>query len=83
MDYKEIKFDGFDALEMTTSQAQYPMGCNLAVYVGPDNFMVEMVSYGAERTVLHGRSIYNREIWKLVVGVIDWDEPNGLITQVQ
>lgn len=64
-------------------QAQYPLGCNLAVYIGPDNFMVEMESYGAEQTVLPGQSIYNQEIWRLVEGVIDWDDPNWLITQFQ
>lgn len=64
-------------------QGQYPLGCNLAVYIGPDNFMVEMESYGEEQTVLPGQTIYNRETWKLIDGKLDWDRPAALLTHFE
>jgi hypothetical protein len=44
---------------------RYPHECNLAAYVGPDNFMVEMESMGCESTVRPGESIHNKEMWVL------------------
>ena len=38
---------------------QYPLGCNLAVFIGSGNFTVEMESYGAEQTVQPGETIRN------------------------
>ena len=32
----------------------YPQGCNVAVYIGPDNFMVEMETLGSEKTIKPG-----------------------------
>jgi len=58
---------------------QYPLGCNLAVYIGPDNFMVEMETYGEERTVLPGETIENVETWRLVDTVFDWHSPAALL----
>lgn len=43
----------------------YPLGCNTAVYVGPDNFMVEMETMGIERTLKQGESAHNTEMWVL------------------
>ena len=43
----------------------YPQGCNVAVYVGPDNFMVEMETMGSERTIKPGESIHHKELWIL------------------
>ena len=60
-------------------QGQYPMGCNLAVYIGPDNFMVEMESYGAEQTVLPGQTISNYEVWKLLDYELQWQDPRHFV----
>jgi len=54
------------------SWGQYPLGCNLAIYIGSGNFTVEMESYGAQQTVQPGESIQNYETWKLVDEVFDW-----------
>lgn len=47
------------------ANSKYPLGCNLAFYVGVDNFMVEMESLGAETTLKPGQSAVLREIWQL------------------
>lgn len=60
-------------------QGSYPLGCNLALYVGPDNFMVEMETYGAEQTLLPGETIANHETWRLVNTVLDWTDPEVVI----
>jgi len=60
-------------------QGNYPLGCNLALYVGPDNFMVEMETYGAEQTVLPGETITNHETWQLVNQVFKWSKPEEVI----
>ncbi|MBN2735950.1 MAG: hypothetical protein JXR70_03145 [Spirochaetales bacterium] len=44
---------------------QYPQDCNLAVYTGPDSFMVEMETMGPEETVKPGETIHNVETWVL------------------
>jgi len=46
-------------------EAQYPLGCNIAFYVGPDNFMVEMESMGSEVTLKPGETVNLRETWVL------------------
>ena len=45
---------------------KYPKGCNMAFYVGPDNFMVEMESMGQEKKLLPGEEIHNIETWILI-----------------
>jgi hypothetical protein len=57
---------------------RYPFGCNLALYIGPDNFMVEMETYGEEQVVMPGATIENRETWRLVERVFDWSDPELL-----
>lgn len=57
---------------------QYPHGCNLAVYIGPDNFMVELETYGEEQTLLPGDTIYHTETWKVVDNVLDWENPDEI-----
>ena len=64
-------------------QGNYPLDCNLAIYVGPDNFLVEMESYGAEQTVLPGETIENHEKWRLVDAVLDWVNPEFLIEMMK
>lgn len=62
---------------------RYPMGCNLAFYIGPDNFMVEMEMYGEEQIVLPGATIENEETWKLVDRVFDWSDPEVLRSELE
>src|SRR3990172_3339167 len=51
--------------------ARYPLNCNLSFYIGPKNFMVEMESMGAERTVKPGETAHNVETWALR-DPVDW-----------
>ena len=46
----------------------------------PDNCIVEMESYGQERTLLPCESVFNVETWKLVAEVFDWKDPDRLIS---
>jgi hypothetical protein len=57
---------------------RYPLGCNLAIYNGPNNFMFEMETFSLEQTVLPGSTIENRETWKLVDTILDWSDPEIL-----
>jgi len=43
----------------------YPLGTNLALYVGPGNFMVEMETMGAFATLKPGQVLKHRETWVL------------------
>ena len=43
----------------------YPLGTNLALYVGPKNFMVEMETMGPAVTLKPGQSLEHRETWLL------------------
>jgi hypothetical protein len=45
--------------------AQYPLNNNMAAYIGPDNFMVEMESMGAQRTIKPGQALNHIERWSL------------------
>ena len=45
--------------------AQYPLGTNLAFYVGPGNFMVEMESMGPFATLKPQQSLKHTETWLL------------------
>jgi len=47
------------------SEAQYPLNSNIAIYIGPDNFMVEMETMGQERTLKPGQTVSNTEEWTL------------------
>lgn len=50
--------------------APCPMGCNLAFYIGPKNFMVEMESMGPERTLRPGETLRHVERWVLRRGAV-------------
>ncbi len=63
-------------------RGNYPFGCNLALYVGPDNFMVEMESYGIQETVLPQQTIYLEERWTLADTVLHWQDPDELLAVV-
>ena len=43
----------------------YPLGTNLALYVGPKNFMVEMETMGPAATLKPGQTLTHRETWLL------------------
>jgi hypothetical protein len=45
--------------------ANYPLGTNLALYVGPKNFMVEMEAMSPTSTLKPGQSLAFRESWLL------------------
>lgn len=46
-------------------EGQYPLGTNLALYVGPKNFMVEMETMGPTATLKPGAMLTHRETWLL------------------
>ena len=48
--------------------AGYPMGTNLALYVGPRNFMVEMETMGPAATLKPGEELTHTETWVLRPG---------------
>ncbi len=45
--------------------ARYPLGCNMAFYVGPKNFMVEMETMGPQFTLKPGETLRHEEKWIL------------------
>lgn len=46
--------------------ARYPLdGCNIAVFVGQDNWMGELETYGPEQSIRPGETIENAELWRL------------------
>ena len=51
--------------------AVYPYGTNLALYAGPDSYMVAMETLGPIREVLPGETIDHGEAWTLA-RPIDW-----------
>lgn len=57
----------------------YPLNTNLAVYIGPDNFMVEMETMGHERTLRPGESLHHVETWVLRDGAIPLTPARGLL----
>ncbi len=57
----------------------YPLGANMAIYIGPDNFMVEMETMGAQMTLKPGESAYNIETWLLKPSAVELKGANTLI----
>jgi hypothetical protein len=53
----------------------YPLNTNIAAYVGPDNFMVEMETMGAETCIKPGETAHHCETWLLKGTLLD--EVNG------
>ena len=45
--------------------AGYPKGCNIAFYIGPGNFMVEMETMSPEATLKPGEEVHSEELWIL------------------
>jgi hypothetical protein len=57
----------------------YPLGgCNIAVFVGKDNFMVEMETFSEEQTIIPNETIENIETWSLIDKVLKFEEVNEL-----
>lgn len=50
---------------------QYPLGTNIAFYVGPENFMVEMESMGPAATLLPDQTAHHCERWRLLPEATD------------
>jgi len=67
-----VKKSGYDPNRV------YPLGCNLAFYVGPDNFMVEMESMGPETALKPGERVVHREDWLLTDAPVGLDDPAAL-----
>jgi hypothetical protein len=59
--------------------ASYPLGCNVAFYVGPKNFMVEMETLGPEITLKSGERAVNRESWALADSALGVRDARKLI----
>lgn len=49
---------------------RYPLTTNIAAYVGPDNFMVEMETMGSETSIKPGRTHHHVETWVLKDGAL-------------
>jgi hypothetical protein len=60
--------------------AVYPSGANMAFYIGPDNFMIELETMGAEIPLKPGDSAHNVELWTLKTGVLDLDKAAPLVS---
>ena len=50
--------------------AAYPANANVAMYVGPENFMVEMETMGPHAVLKSGESLEHRQEWTLAKGAI-------------
>ena len=58
---------------------QYPLNCNLAIYIGPKNFMVEMETMGVEKPLKPGAILHHPEIWVLQPGAIPLKKAERLV----
>ena len=56
----------------------YPLGTNFALYVGPDNFMVEMESMAPVATLKPGQTSVHTETWVLAPAPATLPDRNGL-----
>lgn len=57
------------------SDAPLPCGANIATYIGPDSFMVEMETMGPFVSLKPGRSAIHRQEWRLLDRAV---EPTGV-----
>ena len=52
-----------------TPNGNYPNdGCNIAVFVGLNNWMVELETFGVEQPIIPGQTVSNEETWELEIG---------------
>jgi hypothetical protein len=59
--------------------ATYPLGANLAIYIGPENFMVEMESLGPAVALKPGETLYHPEMWILREGAASFTDAAGVL----
>jgi len=59
--------------------APYPMNCNTAYYIGPDNFMVEMETMSPEQTLRPGATMSHTESWQLLDTALPMDSGAALL----
>lgn len=57
----------------------YPLGCNVAFYVGPKNFMIEIETMSPEVTLKRGEEVHSIEEWILSDKAIGFDDIKGLL----
>jgi hypothetical protein len=60
----------------------HPLGCNLAFYIGKDNFMVEMETMGPEAIIKPNQEAVWREIWVLTDKSYGFNDIKKLTEQV-
>ena len=60
--------------------ASYPLGANLAFYIAPGNFMVEMETMGPEKSLRPGEAVRNKETWVLKPWAAALDNATGLLS---
>ena len=56
----------------------YPLNTNIAFYIGPKNFMVEMETMGPEETLKPGATLHHVETWKLVPSAISFSKAKNI-----
>ena len=64
-DVQALQPGAFELVAPYEPAGNYPLGTNLALYVGPKNFMVEMETMGAFATLKPGQVLKHRETWLL------------------
>ncbi len=57
-------------IEPTRDGNYHNGGCNMAVFVGENNFMGEMETYSIEQSIYPNETLSNKEVWSLRKGVI-------------
>ena len=63
---REVTF----AKKVPSTGGPYPLNSNIAIYIGPKNFMVEMETMGAETTLRPSEQLIHRETWVLKPGAV-------------
>ena len=60
---KSLSFTKYSAY---IPNGNYPLdGCNVAVFVGLDNWMLELETFGIEQPIIPGQTVFNEEKWEL------------------
>lgn len=65
------------------SAANYPMNCNWAFYIGPENYMVEMETMGPEKMIKPGEMQHSTEQWLLLPEAIEQSKVRGLFDKTK
>ena len=59
-------------------QLNYPKNTNIAIYIGPHNFMVEMETMGPTQSIKPNKNIMHTEAWTLRKGAIATNDTKSL-----